>query len=175
MHCKETTVTEHDLLILMDEYDIDDAGLYFHGYRAYLRDYELIVHNTIGLEEPGTYSYLFRYCVEAHTHSSLSPANYRVSLDERLIDWDRAYEDASLRGYVWGTNWSTLYRWGLITPSARAAAWKERIGIEFHEVQIESNGYTINLVFSDLTITRLPPSFDVQDVIHHPWTVAPKE
>ena len=118
-----------------------------------MRDYELIVENHVGPAEPGTYSYLFRYCVEAHVSTPLSGAIYRESLDDRLIDYESGKD---LNGYVWGVNWSLLYPgWSLISPSQKAAKWGKEIGIEFHEVVIESNAYTIALVFSELTITKL--------------------
>jgi hypothetical protein len=139
-----------------------------------MRDYELILYNAIGPAEPGLYSYLFKYCVEAHTVTSLTPESYRRSLDKRLIDWDRAYEDDSLDGYVWGTNCSTLYQWALIPESEKARWWREQIGLDFHEVVIESNGYTINLIFSELVVTKLPERLSKRDVAHHPWTPVPK-
>ena len=78
---------------------------------------------------------------------------YKQSLDVRLTDYESGKD---LDGYVWGGNWSLLYPgWTLATSSERADRWTARIGIEFHEVRIETNAYTIALVFSDLAVTKL--------------------
>ncbi len=147
-----------ELQEVMARFDVFDNALLFHAYKPYMRDYELIVEVHVGPAVPGTYSYLFRYCVEARIRTSVADHIYRQSLDDRLTEYASGKD---LDGYVWGVNWSLLYPgWALHTPSERAAHWTERVGIECHEVQIESNAYDITLIFADLRITKLSDRID---------------
>jgi len=145
-------VKAEDLRKAMKAFDLFDGALLFHSYTRYMRDYELIVENHVGPAERGTYSYLFRYCVESNVSTTLSAMTYRKSLDNRLIVYETGKD---LDGYVWGVHWSLLYPgWKRVSPSEKAAKWEREIGIDFHEVSIQSNAYNITLVFSDLVITR---------------------
>jgi hypothetical protein len=123
-----------------------------------MRDYELIVENDVGPAPPGTYSYVFKYCVETQVVTSLPDSVYGASLDERLIDYEAGKD---LDGYVWGVNWSDLYPgWTLRPDSDRAADWSRRIGIDFHEVVIETNAHTITLIFAELVVAKLSDHVD---------------
>lgn len=147
-----------ELRRLMEQFDVFDGALLFHAYKRYMRDYELIVETDVGSAPPGTYSYVFKYCVEAQVVTSLPDSSYRASLDERLIDYETGKD---LDGYVWGVNWSELYPgWTLRPDSERAADWSRRIGIDFHEVVIETNAFTITLIFADLVIAKLSDRID---------------
>ena len=142
---------------IMAAFDVFDNALLSHGYTSYLRDYRLVIDVHVGPAEPGTYVYLFRYCIEAHVSTSLPAAVYRQSLDDRLIGDARS----ATEGYVWGVNWSLLYPgWRLVVPSATARQWTERLGIPFHEMHIETNVQRIALIFSGLVVTRLADHLD---------------
>jgi hypothetical protein len=137
---------------LMRAFNLFDGALLFHAYTRYMRDYELIVENHVGPAERGTYSYVFKYCVESDISTPLSGDLYRKSLDERLITYETGKD---MEGYVWGANWSLLCPgWELIAHSKKASEWQQRIGIEFHEISIQSDAYNITLIFSDLLITK---------------------
>lgn len=149
---------EQELRGLMERYDVFDNALLFHSYRPYMRDYDLIVESHVGPAEPGTYSYLFRYCVEAHARTTVSDDAYRRSLDDRLTVYDTGKD---LDGFVWGVKWSALYPgWELRSPSEAAASWTERLGIDFHEICIEGNAYAITLIFAELSVTKLSDHID---------------
>jgi hypothetical protein len=142
-----------ELELLMERFDLLDGALLLHGYKPYMRDYELIVENHVGPAEQGTYLYLFKFCVEANICTSLTDDIYKKSLDERLICYETG---ADLDGYVWGVNWSGLYPgWRLLAESAKAKSWQERIGRDFHEVLVEGNAYNIGLIFSELTVEKI--------------------
>jgi len=136
----------------MASFDVFDNALLFHSYTNYMRDYELLIEVHVGPAEPGTYSYLFRYCVEALLRTSVPSEIYRASLDERLIEYETGKD---LDGFVWGVNWSPLDPgWRLVEPSERAERWGRELGLNFHEVHIDTNAYAIALIFADLTITK---------------------
>ncbi|MET7464140.1 hypothetical protein [Nonomuraea sp. NPDC005501] len=134
-----------------------DQALLRHGFVDYLRDYQLVI---LPMPDPRTGTtpaplpYLFRYCVQATCTTALPAHTWGVSLDERLTTDET---DVELDGYVWGVNWQCLYPGAtLITVSPTARSWAAAIGIDFHEVRIETNVHDLTLVFSDLTIEELP-------------------
>lgn len=121
-----------------------------------MRDYEVI---TLAVADPKTgiesrYDrYLFRYTVEAKISTTVPADIWKRSLDERLISLE---EDKDLDGYVWGVSWHCLYPGGrVIANSGPAQYWAEALGIEFHEVCIETN--KLMLVFADLEVSQLDP------------------
>lgn len=151
-------MTGQEIDELMTTFDVFDNALIFHSYKNYMRDYELIVEVHIGPALQGTYSYLFRYCVEADIRTSLNPNTYRESLDDRLIDYETGKD---LDGYVWGVKWSLMYPgWKRHAASQRAAAWSEHVGLEFHEVVVETNAFLITLVFASLHIKQVSDRID---------------
>lgn len=102
-----------ELDAVMAAHDLFDGWLLFHAYRAYGRDYELIVTLPAGLHHTaGVFSYLFRPCVVAETRSLIRPETWNVSLDDRLTSFD-AYRQAeasgaALVGFIWAQG-ATLY------------------------------------------------------------------
>ncbi|MEU6848361.1 hypothetical protein ABZ901_00200 [Actinacidiphila alni] len=140
--------------------DAFDSAVVHHGYTSYMRDYEVIVHMTADPRtgiEPAYVRYLFKYCVEARCQTTVQPETWRSSLDERLIDHEKGVD---LDGYVWGVKWHALYPGAtVLSESETARSWKQSIGIDFHEVRIETNAHCLTLVFSDLQVSELPVGY----------------
>jgi hypothetical protein len=149
---------EFELTKRLDE--IFDQGVVYHAFTDYMRDYEMIVHCTADPRTgiaPTYQRYLFRICVQATTTTTLTPAIWARSLDERLIDYETGVD---LDGYVWGVKWHVLYPGARIVPnSPQAAEWAAELGIDFHEVEVETNAHKIRLVFSDLVIAKVDPGY----------------
>ncbi|WTW99225.1 hypothetical protein OG216_40390 [Streptomycetaceae bacterium NBC_01309] len=143
---------------LLDE--IFDHAVVHHGYTDYMRDYEVIVYMTADPRTgiaPAYLRYLFRYCVEARCETSVQPKTWKVSLDDRLVDHETG---AELDGYVWGVKWHCLYPGAKLLPgSAATRRWSKALGIDFHEVRIETNAHNLNLVFSDLRVSEVPVGY----------------
>jgi hypothetical protein len=140
--------------------DVFDQALVYHAFTRYMRDYEAIVYATADPRtgiQPAYLRYLFRYCVVASVESTVAAHTWRRSLDERLIRYDTGVE---LDGYVWGVNWHALYP-GMtaVSPSARAEKWSTDIGVDFHEVHIETNAHKIGLIFSELEVTKVTDGY----------------
>lgn len=54
-------------------------------------------------------------------------------------------------------NWQVLYPGAaLITDSPAARQWATAIGIDFHEVRIQTNAHDLTLIFSDLQVQERP-------------------
>ncbi|MFF7192938.1 hypothetical protein ACFZAM_04430 [Streptomyces sp. NPDC008079] len=140
--------------------DAFDSAVVHHGYTSYMRDYEVIVHMTADPRtgiEPAYVRYLFKYCVEARCQTTVQPETWRSSLDERLIDYETGVD---LDGYVWGVKWHPFYPGAtVLSESETARRWKQSIGIDFHEVRIETNAHRLTLVFSDLQVSELPVGY----------------
>ena len=137
---------------IMSDNDLLDAALIFHSFTPYMRDYELIVRFAGSTD---TVSYLFKFCVEANVKTTVRDDAYKKSLDDRLIDYRTGVD---LDGYVWGVCWSELYPgWTLVKPSETTRRWTDRIGIDFHEVFIEGDAVSLQLMFSELAVRTLEP------------------
>jgi hypothetical protein len=143
---------------MLDE--VFDQALVHHGFTGYLRDYEVIVHATADPRtgvQPAYLRYLFRHCVEARCESSVSHETWRISLDDRLIDHE---PDAGLDGYVWGVRWHALYPGAKVVPESEAARrWARAVGVDFHEVRIETSAQRLTLLFSDLRVSEVPTGY----------------
>jgi hypothetical protein len=139
--------------------EIFDGAVTHHGFVDYMRDYEVIVYLTADPSTgipPAELRYLFRYCVYAHCDTSIPPDIWTRSLDDRLTDYATGVD---LDGYVWGVKWHNLYPGATIaTHSPTARRWSTALGIDFHEVHIQTNAHNLTLVFSDLHVEPITPS-----------------
>ncbi len=51
--------------------------------------------------------------------------------------------------------WHVLYPGGMVQPdSARARQWQDALGIDFHEIVIETNAHKVTLICADLSVTE---------------------
>ncbi|MEU4534420.1 hypothetical protein AB0G15_06105 [Streptosporangium sp. NPDC023825] len=144
--------------------DVFDQALLRHGFTEYMRDYQLVIHATADPRSgiaPATLRYLFRYCVQAECTTTVRTDTWRESLDDRLITYETGVD---LEGYVWGVNWQLLYPGAtLVADSPTARDWAAAIGIDFHEVRIQTNAHDLTLIFSDLQIEELPSEWQGPD------------
>jgi hypothetical protein len=140
--------------------EVFDQALVFHGFTDYMRDYDVFVYATADPRteiSPEYLRYRFKYCVRASVTSAVSSDGWRRSLDDRLIDFEQGRD---LDGYVWGVRWQGLYPGMKLLPgTAETDAWSTRVGVPFHEALIETNGHSISLVFSDLSVSRVEPGY----------------
>jgi hypothetical protein len=147
-------VDEGSLQTLLD--DVFDQGVVFHAFTDYMRDYEVIVHCTADPRSgvrPAYLRYLFKVCVSARIETTVPEGVWERSLDDRLISYGTGVD---LDGYVWGVKWHVLYPGArVVTESAPAAHWTAALGRPFHEVRVETNAHTLNLVFSELEVTEV--------------------
>ncbi|MEU5485014.1 hypothetical protein AB0H11_47155 [Streptomyces mirabilis] len=89
--------------------------------------------------------------------TSVPAETWRVSLDDRLIDHETGLD---LGGYVWGVKWHCLYPGAKLLPESEATRrWSKALGLDFHEVRIESNAHNLALLFSDLQVSEVPVGY----------------
>lgn len=143
--------------------DVFDQAIVFHGFAEHMRDYDVFGYAAADPRTgiaPEHLRYRFTHCVHATAVSAVHRDVWRRSLDERLLDYEAYLAEPELDGYVWGVNWQALYPgMSLREASAEADAWSRDIGIPFLEARIETNGHNLELIFSDLTVTRVEPGF----------------
>ena len=146
--------------------DVFDQAVVYHGFAAYMRDYEIFIHAAADPRTgitPRHLRYRFKCCVRVAARSALTPEIWKRSLDERLVDDEHGRD---LDGYVWGVKWQALYPgMTLVMDSPDAEWWSGEIGIPFYEAAIETNGHNLSLIFSDLAV-------DTVDVGYAPFVVA---
>jgi hypothetical protein len=65
----------------LEEYLLFDVPVLWHGYAAYMRDYELHVEADWA-EGKGRYRCLFTHCVEARVHTRVKDADWASSWDD---------------------------------------------------------------------------------------------
>lgn len=147
-----------DLQNLLDK--VSNQAVVYHGFVDYMRDYEVIVRpagDPVTGVRPAHLRYLFRYCVEARCQTTLSPDAWLESLDDRLIDYQSGVD---INGYLWGAKWHALYPGSSVVAESKSAdRWAAALGIDFHEVRIETNAHDLTLVFSDLQTNELPADY----------------
>jgi hypothetical protein len=84
--------------------------------------------------------------------------------DERPVDY-RAHLDAGdVEGLPLGRELPGVYSgFTLLSEAAEAAEWEIEIeiGVPFNEVHLEPNGHELELVFSDLFVTRVDARFSL--------------
>jgi hypothetical protein len=145
----------------LEAYSFFDQAILEHGFTVSNRDYRLVasICGQPGPRQPVrelcTYTYLFKLCVEARYASAVPPSG--ILADDVFVDYDRWKTAGEPDGFVWGVNWALAYP-GLryAESSESAATWTERLGLSMHEVAIETNTYTLVLVFHDVAVTVSP-------------------
>ena len=112
-----------------------DDALIHHGFTKYMRDYEMVVFQSVGpgaLVRERYVRLVFQNCVDTSVRTRIRPDVWVRSLDDGLIDEHRATPDST--GYVWGVQSQELYPGAsVVDPSTRAEYWSELIGIRFFE------------------------------------------
>jgi len=133
-----------------------DAAVVRHGFVDYMRDYEILVAGRRPPYRDWT-RYHFVGCVAASASSAIAPEVYAQSLDDEYVlsGPDYPYKDDP-DGFVWGVRWASAYP-GLsyIEGSPVARSWADRLGVEMHEVVIETNAFALSLVFHEFRYEAL--------------------
>jgi hypothetical protein len=133
-----------------------------HGIAPHMRDYDVVVDVVAPRPDgrgnfiEGRYRYRFTHCPTVSFETSVSDVGWRDSWDDAFVDFGQWEQAGSPGGYVWGVCWSEAYPgMSYIDGSAAAADWSRRLGHELHEVLVDTNAYSLRLVFHDLRVTRI--------------------
>lgn len=143
-----------------------DVAILSHGFAPYMRDYDVLIEAMWGEKEwgdaSGRYLCRFSHCPEARLVNCLGGTGWRQSWADVFTNCDEWEKTGAPEGFVWGVCWSLAYP-GLtyIDNSELAAKWSEEIEKEMHESTIETNAFTLNLIFHDFTITKISDEVSV--------------
>jgi hypothetical protein len=152
----------------LEQQPIYDVAVLRHGFAEYMRDYHVLIEAMWGTkewgDEKGTYLLRFSHCPLARLETRLSDETWRASWDERFTDYERWSAGGEPEGFVWGARWSDAYP-GVtyVDSSALAAEWTARFQQPMHEVTLETNVFTLTLVFHDFSITKVGDDVSVID------------
>jgi hypothetical protein len=88
--------------------------------------------------------------------STIRGKTWKASWDDLFIDYSEWLKSGSPSGYVWGVCTSEVYPGArYIKDSILAEKWTSKLGKTMHEVIIETNAYSVRLVFHDLSVKEL--------------------
>jgi hypothetical protein len=137
---------------LLERYSFDDAAVLRHGWVDYMRDYELLVSTVPGRGDSDIHRYQFVGCAEVTCQTALSPSTFTASLPDAFVFAGPDYADRDEPdGFIWGVRWAAAYP-GLtyVVGGERATYWTEVLGRPMHELLLETNAFTLLLVFADV-------------------------
>jgi hypothetical protein len=141
--------------------EMTDNLLIYHGFTPYMRDYELIVLQPASPAsgmDTRFLMFLFRSCTEVLVRSLIGPQTWSKSMNDELLRPQQVAAGTS--GYVWGVRGQELYPGPKIVENSRMArSWSQRVGTEFHEVEVKANAQQINLVFTNLSVEEVSPGY----------------
>ena len=146
-----------------------DLPVLSHGFAPYQRDY--VIESEIGgqSEHRGHYRFTFTHCAVANFTTTVRDDTWRLSWDDRFIDYTRWLEEGEPEGYIWGVNWSMAYPGPTyVMESPLAAEWSVRFGQPMHEAIIDTNAFRLQLVFHDLHVDRTGDEVSVYDKVTIP-------
>jgi hypothetical protein len=147
-----------------------DVAILSHGFAPHMRDYDLLMEAMWGEKEwgdaKGRYICRFTHCPEAHVVTSVGGETWRQSWVDTFIDYAEWEKRGEPEGYVWGVCWSMAYP-GMryVENSEPAARWSERFGKDMHEAEIETNAFTLRLVFHDFSIKKISEEVSIIDKV----------
>ena len=157
----------------IEENPLLDVAILSHGFAPHMRDYDVLIEAMWGEKEwgdaRGRYLCRFLHCPEAHIITRLSSATWRQSWDDTFADYEEWQKVGEPEGFVWGVCWSDAYP-GLkyVENSPLALKWTKEFQTEMHEAIIETNAFSIQLVFHDFTITKLSDQVEIIDKLLFP-------
>jgi hypothetical protein len=145
-----------------------DVAILSHGFAPHMRDYDVLIEAMWGEKEwgdaRGRYLCRFSHCPEAHCVTVLNGAAWRQSWADTFIDYAEWEKNGTPEGFVWGVCWSMAYP-GMryVDNSELAAKWSKEFEMEMHEAEIETNAFTLRLIFHDFTITKISDEVGIID------------
>ena len=145
-----------------------DQAVVQHGFTRHLRDYDVIVDRIASSPKSALdaasdhhsyvearYRYRFTHCVAATVETKLTDETWRVSWNDHFTDLDAWKRAGEPEGFVFGVRWADAYPGGrLVHESVLALDWSRRLGRQMHEAVIETNMWTLRLIFHNLRVTR---------------------
>lgn len=148
----------------LEQFPIFDVAILGHGFAPHGRDYLLVTETNWAGGRAGQYEYRFSHVVAQHLETRVQDDVWRTSWDDVFTDyaeWERAGHPD---GYVWGTCWSLAYPGQTVTAtSARAEEWSRRVGHAMVELNVETDRFSLMLVFHQVYVKKLKDETELID------------
>lgn len=145
-------VKASDIQETLERGNLFDGAILKHGFAPYMRDYDLVAY----FARESECLYRFSHCPLIEITTRVADDDWRHSWGDNFINYSEWLKSGSPAGYVWGICESLVYPGAKYIADSRVAQeWTSRWGKPMHEVVIETNAYTLHLVFHDLSIKEL--------------------
>ena len=153
----------------LNELNFVDVGVFLHGFTQYMRDYFFAYEVGGATSHAGRYYCFFTHCVLARVETRVNHDTWRESWGDEFTDHQTWQEAGEPHGFVWGTNWSLAYP-GLeyIRNSKLARDWSTKLQKEMHEVTVDTEAFSIQLIFHDIRIQKVTADVNVINKIIFP-------
>jgi hypothetical protein len=153
-------VAAHPLQQLLSWFPDRDFAVLDHGFLPHGRDYSMVLESQLG-KDPGRHRVQFTHTAVATYVTAVSDELWQKSWSDTFVDyvaWERA---GTPPGYIWGTNWS-LAEGGIkaVEPSPLGEMWTERLGKPMYEVRLETDRFSLVLVFHSLRTAKIDDRTD---------------
>jgi hypothetical protein len=150
----------HPLEPLFDWFPDRDFAVLDHGFLPHGRDYSMVVESVLG-KDPGRHRLQFTHIVVAVYSTRLDDEHWERSWDDTFVDYEEWERAGTPPGYLWGTNWSFAEP-GIraIEPSQLADDWSERLKKPMYELKLETDRFSLYLVFHSLRTAKIDDRTD---------------
>lgn len=139
-----------------------DFAVISHHFTPYMRDYDMVLEFVAAHPSGQTFYvyerclYRFTHCVEARCTTTVSDQAWNLSWSDTFIDREKWQQAGAPNGYLWGVNWADAYPgFRFMKDSIFAKNWAERLNHPMHEILVETNAFTLILIFHDVHIIQL--------------------
>jgi len=129
-----------------------DFGVMNHGFADHGRDYIFIIEIASG----GTFELLFTHVVQLDYQTRVADEVWQRSWADEFTSYQAWEAAGEPDGYVFGTNWSLAYP-GVtaMDEHSDAVSWSRRLNQPMHAAQVETDRFSILLVYSGVRLRRL--------------------
>ena len=138
-----------------------DFGILEHGFVPHGRDYRFVIQDSL-CSDPGTYELVFTHVVDMKYETRVSDQVWQISWTDEFTDYARWMVSGEPEGYVFGSNWSLAYP-GIKAPasSPEALRWSERLNHPMHSASIETDRFSVSLVFNQVYHRKVSDEIEV--------------
>ena len=132
-----------------------DFAVLTHRFAVHGRDYIICVEDCLGTN-PGQHEIVFTHCVRADYETRVTDDVWPKSWSDEFTDYKQWVTAGEPHGYVWGTNWSNAYP-GIrfVSDSVHAAEWSRRLGKPMFEIILETDRFSLRLIFHSIRARKL--------------------
>jgi hypothetical protein len=141
-----------------------DLPILEHRFARHQRDYLIVAELGGDTAACGQYLYTFTHCPHARLTTNVTDATWQRSWADELLDYNEANRKGPPDAYVWGVNWSMAYPGPMyVEDSVLAASWSARFRHQMHEATVDTEAYSLQLVFHDITVRKISDHVAVYD------------